>query len=123
APFEGIPHRRLPVVTEMDKVVGALKWALQEMERRYGLFVKHGVRNLESYNRLAASADLPPPAPLPSEGRGEPVAPGAVVASVTESQGPAQPAPGVPPPSLIGKGGQGGVGPPLKSLPFLVIVI
>src|SRR5579884_2001728 len=65
APFEGIPHLRLPVVTDMDKVVGVLKWALQEMERRYALFVKHGVRNLETYNRAAASPERPDLKPLP----------------------------------------------------------
>jgi S-DNA-T family DNA segregation ATPase FtsK/SpoIIIE len=57
APYEGIPHLRLPVVTEMDKVVGVLKWALQEMERRYALFAKHGVRNIESFNRTVAGDD------------------------------------------------------------------
>jgi S-DNA-T family DNA segregation ATPase FtsK/SpoIIIE len=65
APFEGIPHLRLPVVTDMDKVVGVLKWALQEMERRYALFVKHGVRNLETFNRAAASPERPDLKPLP----------------------------------------------------------
>jgi S-DNA-T family DNA segregation ATPase FtsK/SpoIIIE len=66
APYEGIPHLRLPVVTDMDKVVGVLKWAIQEMERRYALFVTHGVRNLESFNRLVSAPGAAPPAkPLP----------------------------------------------------------
>src|SRR5262249_45478725 len=69
APFEGVPHLRLPVVTEMDKVVGVLKWVLQEMERRYALFVKHGARNLDSFNRAAASGK---PAPPDADGKSEP---------------------------------------------------
>jgi S-DNA-T family DNA segregation ATPase FtsK/SpoIIIE len=60
APYEGIPHLRLPVVTETDKVVGVLKWALQEMERRYALFAKHGVRNIESFNRTAPAPHAKP---------------------------------------------------------------
>jgi S-DNA-T family DNA segregation ATPase FtsK/SpoIIIE len=55
APYSGIPHLRMPVVTEMDKVVGTLKWALQEMERRYRLFVGKGVRDLAGYNRAVAA--------------------------------------------------------------------
>jgi S-DNA-T family DNA segregation ATPase FtsK/SpoIIIE len=51
--FNGVPHLRMPVVTDMDKVVGTLKWAIQEMERRYKLFAKHSARNLDSYNRGA----------------------------------------------------------------------
>jgi S-DNA-T family DNA segregation ATPase FtsK/SpoIIIE len=103
APFEGIPHLRLPVVTEMDKVVGVLKWALQEMERRYALFVKYGVRNLESFNRLASSERPTPPSPLP-EGKGE---------ADTDM---------ATPPLPFREGGPGGVGP-MKPLPYLVIVI
>jgi S-DNA-T family DNA segregation ATPase FtsK/SpoIIIE len=51
AGFDGVPHLRMPVVTDMDKVVGTLKWAMQEMERRYKLFAARSARNLEGYNR------------------------------------------------------------------------
>ena len=64
-PYEGIPHLRLPVVTEMDKVVGVLKWAIGEMERRYALFAKHRVRNLAGYNELVASGEVPEVRRLP----------------------------------------------------------
>ncbi|HLI26368.1 MAG TPA: DNA translocase FtsK [Chloroflexota bacterium] len=64
-PYEGIPHLRLPVVTDMDKVVGVLKWALGEMERRYGLFAKHHVRHLAGYNELVARGELPEARRLP----------------------------------------------------------
>jgi S-DNA-T family DNA segregation ATPase FtsK/SpoIIIE len=47
--YNGVPHLQCPVVTEMDKVVGALRLVLREMERRYTLFSRHGVRNLDGY--------------------------------------------------------------------------
>jgi S-DNA-T family DNA segregation ATPase FtsK/SpoIIIE len=47
--YNGVPHLQCPVVTEMDKVVGALRLVLQEMERRYTIFSKTGVRNLDGY--------------------------------------------------------------------------
>ncbi len=50
--YNGIPHLLSPVVTEVDKVVGVLKNAINEMERRYRLFSQLGVRNLEGYRRL-----------------------------------------------------------------------
>lgn len=48
--FERVPHLKGPVVTEMDKVVGALRMVLREMERRYQLFARLGVRNIDGYN-------------------------------------------------------------------------
>ena len=47
--FNGVPHLQCPVVTEMDKVVGALRMVLQEMNRRYELFKTLGVRNIDGY--------------------------------------------------------------------------
>jgi len=52
--YDGIPHLLLPVVTDMDKACLALKWAVDEMERRYQLFADIGVRNLDSYNKKIA---------------------------------------------------------------------
>lgn len=52
--YEGIPHLLLPVVTEPKKASLALKWAVNEMERRYMLLSDKGVRNIESYNRKLA---------------------------------------------------------------------
>jgi DNA segregation ATPase FtsK/SpoIIIE-like protein len=54
AGFNGIPHLLAPVVTEIDKVVGTLKRGTIEMERRYRLFSKLGVRNLDAYRKLRA---------------------------------------------------------------------
>src|SRR5919205_845851 len=48
--YKGLPHLRLPVVTEMDKVVAALRWTVIEMERRYGLFAEVGARNVVAFN-------------------------------------------------------------------------
>jgi S-DNA-T family DNA segregation ATPase FtsK/SpoIIIE len=49
AGYEGVPHLQAPVVTEMDKVVAALRAVLREMERRYQLFSRLGVRNIDGY--------------------------------------------------------------------------
>jgi DNA segregation ATPase FtsK/SpoIIIE, S-DNA-T family len=48
--YRGLPHLRLPVVTDMEKVVAALRWTVLEMERRYGLFADVGARNIVAYN-------------------------------------------------------------------------
>ena len=50
--YEGIPHLLLPVVTDPRKAALALRWAVEEMERRYALMAENGVRDLASYNRL-----------------------------------------------------------------------
>ncbi|MBV70064.1 MAG: cell division protein FtsK [Myxococcales bacterium] len=49
--YEGIPHLLLPVVTDPKKASMALKWAVDEMERRYELMKNAGVRDLKGYNR------------------------------------------------------------------------
>ncbi len=52
--YNGIPHLLIPVVTDARKAAGALQWAVNEMMRRYSKFAEQGVRDLESYNRVAA---------------------------------------------------------------------
>ena len=49
--YEGIPHLLLPVVTDPNKAATALRWAVEEMERRYGLLASMGVRNVTTYNK------------------------------------------------------------------------
>lgn len=49
--YNGIPHLQSPVVTEMDRVVGLLRKAVEEMERRYDLLQRLGVRNLDGYHQ------------------------------------------------------------------------
>jgi S-DNA-T family DNA segregation ATPase FtsK/SpoIIIE len=50
APFDRIPHMLLPVVTDMKQAANALKWAVDEMERRYQLFADAGTKNVATYN-------------------------------------------------------------------------
>ncbi len=49
--YDGIPHLLTPVVTDPDKAVKALKWAVREMETRYRAMALLGVRNIEGYNQ------------------------------------------------------------------------
>ncbi len=49
--YNGIPHLLAPVVTEAEKVVGALQWVQREMDARYHRFSQSGVRNIAEYNR------------------------------------------------------------------------
>jgi len=55
--YEGIPHLLTPVVTDMKDAQNALRWAVAEMERRYKLMSKVGVRNLAGFNQLIADAE------------------------------------------------------------------
>ena len=56
AEYNGIPHLLMPVVTEPKKAASALGSAVQEMERRYRLFAENNVRDIKSFNRLAAES-------------------------------------------------------------------
>ena len=53
APYNGIPHLLIPVVTDPKKAAGALQWAVYEMLKRYKTFSELGVKKLEEYNALA----------------------------------------------------------------------
>ena len=53
APYNGIPHLLIPVVTDPKKAAGALQWAVFAMMKRYKLFSEHGVKDLAGYNALA----------------------------------------------------------------------
>jgi S-DNA-T family DNA segregation ATPase FtsK/SpoIIIE len=61
--YEGIPHLLTPVVTDMKDAQNALRWSVAEMERRYKLMSKVGVRNLAGYNHAVTEA----------EAKGEPI--------------------------------------------------
>ncbi len=64
APFDGIPHMLLPVVTDMKQAATALRWAVDEMERRYQLFANAGTKNITTYNGYCAkvaAGEIPPP--------------------------------------------------------------
>ncbi|MES2821844.1 MAG: DNA translocase FtsK [Pseudomonadota bacterium] len=55
--YEGIPHLLCPVVTDMKEAANALRWSVAEMERRYKLMSKLGVRNLAGFNRKVKDAE------------------------------------------------------------------
>jgi len=52
--YNGIPHLITPVITEVDKTVNALKWALREMDRRFDVLSKFGARDIGTYNTRSA---------------------------------------------------------------------
>ncbi|MGG0754629.1 DNA translocase FtsK [Brevibacillus laterosporus] len=51
APYNNLPHLVTPVVTDAKQATASLKWAVEEMEKRYTLFVEAGVRDIERYNQ------------------------------------------------------------------------
>jgi S-DNA-T family DNA segregation ATPase FtsK/SpoIIIE len=57
AMYEDIPHLLTPVVTDMRQASNALQWAVKEMDRRYKLMSKFGVRNLAGFNKKIAEAE------------------------------------------------------------------
>ncbi|MBC1467335.1 DNA translocase FtsK [Listeria welshimeri] len=57
APYNRIPHLVSPVITDAKAATVALKWAVEEMERRYQLFSHTGVRNMDKYNEYASHPD------------------------------------------------------------------
>src|SRR3989344_1814740 len=57
--YNGIPHLMVPVIVDVEKILSALKWATNEMDRRYKTFAERGVRNIDGYNELAGFQALP----------------------------------------------------------------
>ncbi len=57
--YNGIPHLLTPVITDMDKVVNAFKWLVNEMETRYTNLAGEQVRNIESFNKKKGFAAMP----------------------------------------------------------------
>jgi len=55
APYEDIPHLITPVITEPEKTISALKWAVNEMQRRYTLLASHKIRDIKTYNTMMQS--------------------------------------------------------------------
>jgi S-DNA-T family DNA segregation ATPase FtsK/SpoIIIE len=54
-PYNGIPHLLVPVVVDLERVVGILQWVTREMDGRYRKFAKLGARNIADYNQRVAS--------------------------------------------------------------------
>ena len=63
APYNGIPHLLIPVVTDPKKAAGALQWAVYEMMKRYKIFSEHNVKDLKGYNALAKTDEELSPMP------------------------------------------------------------
>ncbi|MBI3954658.1 DNA translocase FtsK [Candidatus Collierbacteria bacterium] len=57
--YNDIPHLLTPVIVEPEKAVSSLKWAMNEMEKRYKLFAEVGVRNISGYNELSGFQAMP----------------------------------------------------------------
>ena len=55
APYEDIPHLLTPIITQPEKTISALKWAVNEMERRYKLLADEKLRDIKSYNQKIQS--------------------------------------------------------------------
>lgn len=67
-PYTKLPHLIVPVVTDPKKVIGALRWSVNEMERRYRFFAEVGVRNFEAFNKRPREEKKPKPvAPEPED--------------------------------------------------------
>jgi DNA segregation ATPase FtsK/SpoIIIE, S-DNA-T family len=58
-PYNGIPHLLTPVITEPEKCISALKWAVSEMERRLRTFAEHNKRSIGEYNNLKEQDSMP----------------------------------------------------------------
>ncbi len=61
APYQDIPHLLTPVIVEPEKTVSALKWAVNEMERRYTLLADERVRDIKSYNEKVKTKQVSVP--------------------------------------------------------------
>jgi S-DNA-T family DNA segregation ATPase FtsK/SpoIIIE len=105
APFDRIPHMLLPVVTDMKQAATALKWAVDEMERRYQVFADAGTKNVATYNAWVERV-----------ARGEAKNPNAKVVIAKDHNG----LPDAIPPE---KGSDEGVAPLPEKLPWIVIVV
>jgi len=61
--YNALPHLVVPVVNDPKKVILALRWVVNEMEKRYQIFAKVGVRNIKSFNDRPKGRPMPPPEP------------------------------------------------------------
>ena len=61
--YNSLPHLVVPVVTDPKKVILALRWVVNEMEKRYQIFARVGVRNIRSFNERPKHKPLPPSEP------------------------------------------------------------
>jgi len=112
--YEGIPHLLHPVVVDPKQASLVLRWAVEEMERRYRIIGEVGVKSIEAYNQLRgsqASPAHPPPESVGQAGK-EPN---------DGEEGGLAPSPAGQEKARAGSRGQ--IGPPPDKLPYLVIII
>src|SRR5438477_11137632 len=114
--YEGIPHLLLPVVTDAKKAAMALRWGVEEMERRYQLLAECGVRNIASYNKKVEKEGdgARRPHRPPKEKRVVDLTPAPPAETVQSDPAPAAG------PQIVE---QAAAREPLKKLPYLVIII
>jgi S-DNA-T family DNA segregation ATPase FtsK/SpoIIIE len=75
--YNALPHLVVPVVNDPKKVILALRWVVNEMEKRYQIFARVGVRNIKSFNERPKNAPLPSHEPeLPLTAKKEKIEPG-----------------------------------------------
>jgi S-DNA-T family DNA segregation ATPase FtsK/SpoIIIE len=75
--YNALPHLVVPVVTDPKKVILALRWVVNEMEKRYQIFAKVGVRNIATFNGRPNKKIVPQEPELPLMAKKEKVEPGA----------------------------------------------
>ena len=75
--YNALPHLVVPVVTDPKKVILALRWVVNEMEKRYQIFARVGVRNIASFNSRPNKKLVPQEPELPLTAKKEKVEPGA----------------------------------------------
>ena len=75
--YNSLPHLVVPVVTDPKKVILALRWVVSEMEKRYQIFARVGVRNIASFNSRPDKKLVPQEPELPLMAKKEKVEPGA----------------------------------------------
>src|SRR5438105_12581221 len=69
--YNSLPHLTFPIVTDPKKVLLALRWLIDEMERRYKLFARVGVRNIISFNARPKKKSAEETGELPEQNTGE----------------------------------------------------
>lgn len=111
--YEGIPHLLHPVVVDPKQASLVLRWAVEEMERRYRIISETGVKSIEAYNRLRAGK-APVPAPPP---------PDTVEAVWEEAEETMEVVPGANPVRKAAEKAFGKNEPLPDQLPYIVIVI
>jgi DNA segregation ATPase FtsK/SpoIIIE, S-DNA-T family len=57
--YNNIPHLLTPVIVEPEKVISALRWAIEQMSQRYKIFAEVGARNIAAYNKMAGFSAMP----------------------------------------------------------------